>query len=320
MQYLPYQLNFIFVPLICVILIIILIFYFKVKDFRSILFRVTLIIPLSFLAMILDVIVFVITFNFHVIAMIVGYSLGLVIVIGATFYVVKINNDRQISLENQVKGSSEASINISNISSELAANASEVNASAEEIAATTSEISVGTQSQVKKLYSINESSKRIEEFATRVKHSSDEIRKIMHIIVNISDQTNLLALNASIEAGRAGQYGRGFAVVADEVRKLAEESKTAVGNSGNKINEIISLIENTVQLISNITIEIEEAAALSEETSSSIEEINASAEEQTASMEEIAATANRLGTLAEEMKNSLNMDSSLKSNTSKKKK
>jgi hypothetical protein len=167
------------------------------------------------------------------------------------------------ALENVITAASEASLNVSNMATELAASASEVNASAEEIAST--------------VHNVNQE-------AITIKNYTTELDKVMDLIRNIADQTNLLALNASIEAGRAGDYGRGFAVVADEVRKLAEESKSAVGNTGQKTEEIIKKIQS--------------AAA-------SMEGISASTEEQTASMEEITSTANRLGRLAEDLRDQL---------------
>ena len=117
-----------------------------------------------------------------------------------------------------------------------------------------------------------------------IMQSTDDLHNIMTLIKNTADQTNLLALNASIEAGRAGEYGRGFAVVADEVRKLAEESKSAVSNTGQKIDLIIKKIQST---------------------NSSMGGISASTEEQTASMEEIAATATKLSALAEDLNEKL---------------
>jgi hypothetical protein len=168
-------------------------------------------------------------------------------------------------LVNIIKTASETSVNVSNIATELAASASEVNASSEEIASTV---------------------QNINQEAIIIKNYTDDLNKVIHIIRNIADQTNLLALNASIEAGRAGELGRGFAVVADEVRKLAEESKTAVSTTGQKIDIIINKIQTTT---------------------ASMEGINASTEEQTASMEEISATANKLGALAENLKENLNI-------------
>ena len=165
-----------------------------------------------------------------------------------------------------ISSSSETSINVANIATELAASASEVNASSEEIASTVQEVSKETQI---------------------VMESTDDLRNVMSLIKNTADQTNLLALNASIEAGRAGEYGRGFAVVADEVRKLAEESKSAVSNTGQKIDIIINKIQST---------------------NASMEGISASTEEQTASMEEISATATKLGNLAENLKEKLTIE------------
>ncbi len=165
-----------------------------------------------------------------------------------------------------LKTASNASINVANMATELAASASEVNASSEEISASAQNMTRSTENIIK---------------------GSSEISKIMRIITNIAEQTNLLALNASIEAGRAGEHGRGFAVVADEVRKLAEESKTAVNNTGNKIDEIVNKIQQSYSII---------------------EEIATAADEQTGSMEEITATAHKLGTLAGDLKNSLSIN------------
>ncbi len=166
-------------------------------------------------------------------------------------------------MEKVLNAGTEASINVSNIATELAASASEVNAAAEEIATTTQEIAKDSQN---------------------VLQSSGDIKRIMDLITSIADQTNLLALNASIEAGRAGEHGRGFAVVADEVRKLAEESKSAVSGTSEKIEEILQRIHST---------------------SAAMEGISASSEEQTASIEEITDTANKLGNLAENLKETL---------------
>ncbi|KKL11124.1 hypothetical protein LCGC14_2548950, partial [marine sediment metagenome] len=180
-----------------------------------------------------------------------------------------------------------------------------VNAASEEIASTTQEVSQNTQSQVDSLVEISNMANDINSFSHEVMASTKDINKIMDLITNISDQTNLLALNASIEAGRAGEHGRGFAVVADEVRKLAEQSQNAVIETADKIEEITTKIEKSVELIGNITVDIQGVTSSGEENSRAIEGISASVEEQTASMEEINSTANRLGSMAEELKDQL---------------
>ncbi|MFX1298882.1 MAG: methyl-accepting chemotaxis protein [Promethearchaeota archaeon] len=232
-------------------------------------------------------------------------SIAVIIGIVVAFMTVKSTTKMYSDMENILKTSSDASINVANMATELAASANEVNASAQEISATTQEVSANSQTQVKSLAEISNVANEINTLAHNVKISSDDIRKIMDIITNISEQTNLLALNASIEAGRAGEHGRGFAVVADEVRKLAEESKGAVSSTSDKILDIIKRIEQTVVLIGQITADIEGSVAAGEQTSSAMEQISSSAEQQTASMEEITATANRLGDLAERLKETL---------------
>lgn len=203
------------------------------------------------------------TFNNSWISTLTLMPLGVILVIYIIFYIIKLVKNSQEDLERVISSSSEVSVNVSNMATELAASANQVSASSEEIANTTLEVS-------------NQ--------ALQMMKFSEEIRKIMSMIVNISDQTNLLALNASIEAGRAGEQGRGFSVVADEVRKLAEESKTFVRDSNEKVDYIVKMIQNT---------------------STSMEQISSSSEEQTSSLEEITATANRLSSLSEELKSTL---------------
>lgn len=155
----------------------------------------------------------------------------------------------QNSLKFILTESTSASINVSNIATELAAGASEINATSEEISSST-----------------QEASKTAEE----IMNLSNNIRTIMNIITNISDQTNLLALNASIEAGRAGIHGRGFAVVASEVRKLAENSKKAISDTGSEIDEIINKIQK-------VSYSMEGISSSAEEQTVSLEEISATA-------------------------------------------
>jgi methyl-accepting chemotaxis protein len=236
-----------------------------------------------------------------IITLTIAIGLGIVIAVPTVRGIVRVTSN----MERVLKAGSDASVNVSNIATELAASASEVNAATEEIASTTQEVSQNTQSQVNSLVEINKMANEINSLSHEVMKSTRNINRVMDLITNISEQTNLLALNASIEAGRAGEHGRGFAVVADEVRKLAEESQKAVSETGEKIEEITNKIDSTVKYIGNITQDIEGATAAGEENSRAMEGISASSEQQTASMEEITSTANKLGSLAEDLKNKL---------------
>jgi methyl-accepting chemotaxis protein len=71
----------------------------------------------------------------------------------------------------------------------------------------------------------------------KIYKNSQEMQRIINIIVSISKQINLLSLNAAIEAARAGESGKGFAVVADEIAKLALETNKSISDIKLQIEE-----------------------------------------------------------------------------------
>jgi aerotaxis receptor len=99
---------------------------------------------------------------------------------------------------------------------------------------------VQTISELKNL--INSAATIIQQVAV----SSDEIGKILEVILAIANQTNLLALNAAIEAARAGELGKGFAVVADEVRLLANRTQQSTKEISSVIEKLQSGIQQSV--------------------------------------------------------------------------
>ena len=297
----PPELSMILIPIIFILIFGAYVFLFKLKvgdaSFNIavlLMFSLALVLELSSMNLAI--------FLNHPISLMLSYIIGLPAILITSYYTLKqVKNKEAIisqqieasevvvkqkvgqlqkqseALENIVIASTQASINVSNMATELAASIEEVNASTEEISSTTQEIATNSQNQSFSLNDIND--------------MAQTIKNVTQLITNLSDQTNLLALNASIEAGRAGEHGRGFAVVADEVRKLAEESKGAV--------------EKTFDIVETITRKIETVSNVSREISSAMEGISSSNEEQTASMEEISATSGKLSELADSLRSKL---------------
>ncbi|MFX1257345.1 MAG: methyl-accepting chemotaxis protein [Promethearchaeota archaeon] len=254
-----------------------------------------------------------------VVISIVGMVIALITIRASTHIYTDVE-EKEKSMEAIIDHAEEVAINVANIAAELEASAEEVDKHAVEIGETSHKLVDATKGQVEALKAIEQHAEDIDTHAHEILDHTTDIDKIMDIITSISEQTNLLALNASIEAGRAGEHGRGFAVVADEVRKLAEESKGAVTDSSEKIEEIERLIKNTVEAIDRVTKEIEEAEEHEEVNEKGLENVMNSSDAQTQAMDEIASTAHRLDVLAEELKEILDIHKGEREETGEQKK
>ncbi|GEN62460.1 methyl-accepting chemotaxis protein [Acetobacter oeni] len=90
----------------------------------------------------------------------------------------------------------------------------------------------------------------------KISRSSNEISQIVGLINELSLQTNLLALNAGVEAARAGDAGKGFAVVAQEVRNLAVRSAEATKQIRSLIDRSAREVEEGVELANSAGVAI----------------------------------------------------------------
>lgn len=137
---------------------------------------------------------------------------------------------------------------------------------------------------------------------------SKQMDEILVTINNISDQTNLLALNASIEAARAGEVGRGFSVVADEVRTLSENSRQALSDISNIINEFKNQINTVKKLMNDNNEQISSGNNLVNNTVNNVIDM---IERLQISGENIAEVNYLTSNLLDEIKNAVNLNTTI---------
>jgi len=149
---------------------------------------------------------------------------------------------------------------------EASAQAETVGAAAEQVSRNVDTVATGTEEMTASISEIAKSASQAADVAAeavviaeqanqtvaRLGASSAEVVDVVRVITAIAEQTNLLALNATIEAARAGAAGRGFAVVAGEVKELAQQTSTATGEIGGRIEAIQADTQAAVEAIGGI--------------------------------------------------------------------
>jgi methyl-accepting chemotaxis protein len=111
---------------------------------------------------------------------------------------------------------------------------------------------------------------------TRLGKRSEEIGKILGVIVEVTERTNLLALNASILAAQAGEHGKGFAVVAEQIKALADRTAGSAQDIGKLITSVQREAKEAVIATSGSLMAVEEGVRRSQEAGAALDKILAS--------------------------------------------
>ena len=172
------------------------------------------------------------------------------------------------------------------------ANSQTVSAAAEQLSASIREIGGQIHRASSVTGSAVQSSLKARETIQSLSTVVSKIAEMSGNIGSIASQTNLLALNATIEAARAGDAGRGFAVVASEVKSLSHQTANSTEEINRLVAEIQVATQAAVDAVGHIGSEIDEVDQVANAIAAAIEEQQAATQEIARSIEQ-SAQSNR---------------------------
>ena len=108
---------------------------------------------------------------------------------------------------------------------------------------------------------------------TRLGKRSEEIGKILGVIVEVTERTNLLALNASILAAQAGEHGKGFAVVAEEIKALADRTAGSAQDIAKLVSSVQKETREAVTAMNESLTAVDEGVSRSEDAGAALNKI-----------------------------------------------
>ncbi len=120
---------------------------------------------------------------------------------------------------------------------------------------------------------IKDTVRKYSDSVTRLGKRSEEIGKILGVIVEVTERTNLLALNASILAAQAGEHGKGFAVVAEQIKALADRTAGSAHDIGKLITSVQREAKEAVTAMSGSLMAVEEGVKRSREAGAALDKI-----------------------------------------------
>ncbi|UCD84299.1 MAG: methyl-accepting chemotaxis protein [Deltaproteobacteria bacterium] len=144
-----------------------------------------------------------------------------------------------------------------------------------------------------------------------------ETYRIVELMEKVAEQTELLAMNATLEAAGAGEEGRRFSVVAMATRTLAVKAREATKEIRDLVEAIQEATTKSTRIaeggrekvavggsaISGVIDALQTISSLADSTSSAVREITVSTGQQTSASEQLAAAISEVNEVAGRVEN-----------------